>query len=213
MTKIRSILTLMAALFILMTSVEAQRAKQVAARDYFPLRVGDSWKYRMTEGDTEYTVKVLSAEKQADGTTLYLLEKQAGVVIRDWYSKTNGWVLMHREAYAGQEGLDIKYEPPKQYLKNPLVAGEKWNWKGKSITQTDVEEHNEVIGIEVVKVPAGTFRAMKIVSRGSNGEAIIQKTYWYADGVGLVKSTSEGGQLKNGWELVDYSFKKTGAKR
>ena len=213
MTKICSTLVLMAALFILMTSVEAQRAKQVAARDYFPLRVGDSWKYRMTDNDTEYTVKVLSAEKQADGTTLYLLEKQAGVVIRDWYSKPTGWVLLRREAYVGQEGLDIKYAPPKQYLKNPLVAGEKWNWKGKSITQTDVEEHNEVIGIEVVKVPAGTFRAMKIVSRVSDGSAAIQKTYWYADGVGLVKSMTEGGQLKYGWELIDYSFKKTGAKR
>ena len=204
---------LMITLFILTTSVAAQRANRVAALDYFPLRVGDSWKYRMIDNDTEYTVKVLSAEKQLDGTLLYLLEKQAGVIIHDWYSKMNGWVLIHREAYEGQEGLNVKYQPPKQYLKNPLVAGDKWNWKGKSITQTEMEEHNEVMGVEVVKVPAGTFRATKIISRVSDGEAVMQKTYWYADGVGLVKSMTEGGQLKNGWELVDYSFKKVGAKR
>lgn len=213
MTKIRSILTLMSAFLILTTSVAAQRAKPVAAQDYFPLRVGDSWKYRMTDGDTEYTVKVLSAEKQLDGTLLYLLEKQAGLIIHDWYSKTQGWVLMHREAYVGQEGLEIKYELPRQYLKNPLVAGEKWNWKGKSIVQAEVEERNEVTGTEVVKVPAGTFSAMKVVSLVSESTGVMTKTYWYADGVGLVKSTTEGGQIKYGWELVDYSFKKTDAKR
>lgn len=213
MTKIRSVFMLMTAFLIFCTVATAQRSKTVVQRDYFPLRVGDSWRYRMTDNDAEYTVKVLSAEKQADGATVYLLEKQAGVVIRDWYSKTIGWVFLHREAYEGQEGLDVKYQPPRQYLKNPIVAGDKWNWKGKSIAQTDVEEHNEVVGPEVVKVPAGTFRAIKVLSRVSDGEAVMTKTYWYADSVGLVKWVMEGGQLKNGWELVDYSFKRAGAKR
>lgn len=43
-----------------------------------------------------------------------------------------------------------------------------------------------------------------------NGTATpMTKTSWYADGVGLVKSTTEGGQIKYGWELVNYSFKKS----
>jgi hypothetical protein len=36
----------------------------------------------------------------------------------------------------------------------------------------------------------------------------MTKTYWYADGVGLVKSMTDSGQIKYGWELVAYSFKK-----
>jgi len=35
--------------------------------DYFPLRVGDSWKYRSTTADgkqSEFTIKVLSEEKE-----------------------------------------------------------------------------------------------------------------------------------------------------
>ena len=211
--KIRGYIIFAFAFFAFTTSVMAQRAKAPAAKDYFPLRVGDSWKYRMIDEDAEYTVKVLSAETQSDGTTLYLLEKLAGVEIHDWYSKTDGWVLMHKEAYPKQEGIEVKYEPARQYLKNPLTAGATWKWKGKTIVQTVGEESNQVIGPEVVKVPAGTFQAMKVVSHVSDGDTAMTKTYWYANGVGLVKWAAEGGQIKYGWELVDYSFKKPDTKR
>lgn len=212
MIKIYKVLTLAFTLFVLTLSVAAQKTK-ASAPDYFPLRVGDSWKYRSIGEDFEFTTKVVSAEKQADGTTLYLVEKLAGVKIDDWYSRTDGWVLMHREAYPEQPGLDVKYQPARQYLKNPLVAGAKWNWKGKSVTQTEGVESNEIIGTETVEVPAGRFRAMKVVGQVSDGGAIKTRTSWYANGVGLVKSTTEAGQLKYGFELVDYSFKKTSPKK
>jgi hypothetical protein len=206
MIKINKVLTLGFAFALLATSVAAQKPKP-AAHDYFPLRVGDSWKYRSTVSDAEATIKVVSAEKQADGTIRYLLEKVAGAKINNWYSKTGGWVLMHREAYPEHEGLEIKYEPAKQYLKNPLVAGAAWRWNGKSTTQNEVQESNQVIGLEMVTVPAGKFRAMKMVSKVSEGRSVMTKTYWYADGVGLVKYTTEAGDINYGFELVDYSFK------
>ena len=115
---------------------------------------------------------------------------------------------MHREAYPDEESLDVRHEPARQVLKNPLVAGTKWLWKGSSITGMNVVESYQVVGPEVVKVSADTFRAMKIVSKVSEGAAVMTKTYWYADGVGLVKSLSESPQLQNGWELISYSFKK-----
>jgi hypothetical protein len=207
MSKIFLVLRLVILTAFLTISVAAQKRAAVG-RDYFPLRVGDSWTYRNDMGDTEYTVKVLSAEKQADGTLLYLLEKQVGVVIHSWYSKRGGMVLMHREAYHEQEGMDVKHEPARQFLKNPLAAGDKWFWKGRSVTGQDATESYRVVGTEVVKVAAGTFRAMKIESKVSEGASALKKTYWYADGVGLVKSLTQSTDLENGWELVSYSFKK-----
>jgi hypothetical protein len=207
MIKIRQVPALAFAFALLTTSIAAQKAK-APAPDYFPLRVGDSWKYRSTVSDAEATIKVVSAEKQSDGTTRYLLEKSAGAKIQDWYSKTNEWVLMHREAYPEHEGLEMKYEPAKQYLKNPLVAGATWNWSGKSTTQNELQESNQVIGLEMIEVPAGKFRAMKIISKVSEGASAMTKTYWYADGVGLIKYTTESGPINYGFELIDYSFKK-----
>jgi hypothetical protein len=208
MIKIRQVLAVVFASVLLTTSIAAQKAKAPTAPDYFPLRVGDSWKYRSTVSDAEATVKVVSVEKQADGTMRFLLEKVAGAKIDNWYSKTDGWVLMHREAYPEHEGLEMKYEPARQYLKIPLVAGATWSWKGKSTTQNELSESYQVVGTEVVEVPAGKFRAMKIVGKIAEASATMTKTYWYADGVGLVKYTTEAGPTNYGFELIDYSFKK-----
>ncbi|HEX7516215.1 MAG TPA: hypothetical protein VF345_02900 [Chthoniobacterales bacterium] len=71
-----------------------------------------------------------------------------------------------------------------------------------------MEEDNQVAGLEDVTVAAGEFRAMKVVSQVVGAATPLTRTSWYADGVGLVKSTAEAGQIKYGWELKDYSFKK-----
>jgi hypothetical protein len=214
MIKIRLALIMMFLLTLLTVTVVAQKSKapvKAPAPDYFPLRVGDSWKYRNTSGESEFTLKVVSAEKQADGTMLYLIEKLAGAKIQLWYSKTSEWVLQHRESYPEHEGLEIKYAPAKQYLRNPLVAGAKWNWAGKSVTQNDLNESHQVIGPEMVEVPAGKFMAMKIVSQISEASPKTVTT-WYAKGVGMVKYVTDAGQIHYGYELVDYSFKKASPK-
>ena len=207
MSKTRPLFTITLMIFFLALSVVAQKSESPVA-DYFPLRVGDSWTYHSTSGTTEYSQKVLSEKKETDGTVRFLVEKSAGAKVETFFSKAGGWVLMHSERYAEHEALVTHYEPAKQYLKNPLTAGTKWEWKGKDITLTDLEEVNEVSGPEDVTVPAGKFRAMKVVTKITGTSSPMTRTNWYADGVGLVKSTTEAGQINYGWELKDYSFKK-----
>ena len=190
-------------------SVKPKDPKPTA--DYFPLRVGDSWTYRNTE-EGGYTLKVLSEEPQEAGPVRYVVEFRSGVIIQNIFSKVSGWVLFHAESYPEHEGLKATYEPPKQYLPNPLVAGQKWEWTGKDPTQMEHHESSRVVGSENVTVAAGKFRAMKVVTEVSGGSAPITKTNWYVDGVGLVKSTTDGGKIKYGSELTDYSFKKSTAK-
>ncbi len=203
----RPLFTITLTIFLLTMSAVAQKSESPVA-DYFPLRVGDSWTYRSTSGSTEYSQKVVSEKKQADGTVRYLMEKVAGAKVETWFSKAGGWVLMHAERYPEHEALKEDYEPAKQYLKNPLTAGAKWDWKGKDITLTDMEEESEVAGPEEVTVLAGKFQAMKVVTRITGASAPMTRTNWYADGVGLVKSTTDAGKINYGWELTDYSFKK-----
>ena len=196
------------ALLTSLLTVDAARQKppQVTA-DYFPLRVGDSWTYRNSEAGG-YTLKVLSEEPQEGGPARYLVEVRSEVIIQNVFSKAGDWVLLHSENYPEHEGLKAAYEPPRQYLRNPLVAGQKWEWSGKDPTQVERHETYRVVGLEDITVPAGKFRAMKVVSEISSGPGRMTKTYWYAEGVGLVKTTTEGGQIKYGSELTDYSFKK-----
>jgi hypothetical protein len=207
MTRTQTLPTITLTMLLLTMSAVAQKS-EAPVPDYFPLRVGDSWTYRSTSGKTEYSQKVLREEKQADGTMRYLMEKVAGAKVETLFSKAGGWVLMHSERYPEHEGLKANYEPSRQYLKNPLVAGSQWDWAGKDYTNTDLEEDNQVTGPEDVAVLAGKFRAMKVVTKVSGPATPLTRTSWYADGVGLVKSTTEAGQIKYGWELKDYSFKK-----
>jgi hypothetical protein len=201
-------------LLTLATAFIALAEEPKSSADYFPLRVGDSWTYRNSADGSEYSLKVLGEEKHPDGSTRYQVEKLAGpkdskVQIHLSFSKAKGWVLLHGERYPEHEGLEAKYDPPKQYLPNPLVPETKWEWNGKDYTQTPMSEESRVVGSEEITVPAGKFRAMKVVSQVTGSSAPVTKTYWYADGVGLVKTTSEAGDIKYGSELADYSFKKS----
>jgi hypothetical protein len=206
MNKIRPLIATALALWLLTLSASAQKS-EAPAPDYFPLRVGDSWNYRSESNGTEHSLKVLGEEKQADGTTRFVVEKFTGAKILTVFSKTSGWVLMHSESYPEHEGMEVKYDPARQHLQNPLIADAKWAWNGKDYTQTELAENHQVVGLEDVTVLAGKFRAMKVVSQ-IMGSAPLTRTNWYADGVGLVKSETDGGKIKYGWELADYSFKK-----
>jgi hypothetical protein len=196
-----------AALLFLQSALAKPKPKSEPTADYFPLRVGDSWTYRNIE-EGGYTLKVLSEEPHEGGTVRFVVELLSGVKVNNTYSKANGWVLFHGETYPEHEGLQATYDPPKQLLPNPLVVGQKWEWSGKDPTQVEHRETNRVVGVESVTVPAGKFRAMKVVSEITGASVPLIRTSWYAEGVGLVKTTNVGGQIKYGSELTDYSFKK-----
>jgi DUF3108-like len=197
--------------FLLVPGAFAGKPKSKPSADYFPLHVGDSWTYRNTE-EGGYTLKVLSEEPHEGGTVRFVVQLLSGVKVDNTYSKENGWVLFHAENYPEHEGLQATYDPPKQFLPNPLVVGQKWEWTGKDPTQVEHRESNRVVGVETVTVPAGKFRAMKVVSEITGASAPLIRTSWYAEGVGLVKTMSVGGQIKYGSELTDYSFKKAAQK-
>jgi hypothetical protein len=196
------------ALLTLLPPLIASAQKTKEAADYFPLRVGDSWTYRNDGGAGEYTYKVLREDPQPSHASRFLVELTAGVKVEYYYSKADGWVLQHAVRYPEHEGLEVKYDPPRQHLPNPLVAGKTWEWSGKDQSGNDRHEESRVAGFEEVTVVAGKFRAMKVVSKITGAAQLMTKTYWYAEGVGMVKTTTEAGETKYGSELIDYSFKK-----
>src|SRR5436190_10598119 len=131
MGKMRMLAAVTLATLALGSSVTARKPKPAkAATDYFPLRIGDSWVYRNNESGG-YTLKVLSEEPQERGAVRYVVELRSEVIIQNVFSKAAGWVILHAENYSEHEGLKATYEPPKQYLPDPPVAGQRWEWTGK----------------------------------------------------------------------------------
>lgn len=210
MTRVHITAVLMLVLLTL-AAAAGQKPKEPPP-DYFPLRVGDWWKYQSTAANgtqSEFTTKVLSEEKQPDGSALYQVEIQSTFKpIHEWYSKPVGSVLWQREVYTSNESMKVAFEPVRQYLKNPLSQGATWSWKGKGMMGVDIDESSQVIGSEMVDVPAGKFQAMKVETKINQGGTMVTKTYWYANWVGLVKSMTDTGSVKSSTVLLDYSFKK-----
>lgn len=194
-------------LLLISAALGAEPQQTKTEGDYFPLRVGDSWTYKNTE-EGGYTLKVLSEEPHEGGPPRYVVELLSGVKILKTYSKKPGWVLYHGESYTEHEGLQATYNPPPQYMPNPLAVGQKWEWSVKDPTQMDYKESSRVVAAETVSVAAGKFPAMKVVTQITGGNGTKTRTDWYAEGVGLVKSATDTGKYKYGSELTDYSFKK-----
>lgn len=195
---------------LLSAALTAAEAKPAAPPpDYFPLRVGDWWKYRFTSSgkSSEFTVKVAEVEgKGADA--LYVVETTTATqVIREWYSHPTGWILVHRIAYPKNPDLKAAYAPVRKLLENPLVVGHTWSWSGKGMMDVDIQDDATVGAAEKVTVTAGTFAAMRVDSKVKQGGAEVEKHYWYADHIGLVRSTTKSGDIESINELVDYSFK------
>src|SRR5438067_1662567 len=69
----------------------------------------------------------------------------------------------------------------------------------------EIDESNQVSGPESVSVAAGKFDAMKVVTNVVQGGAPVTKTYWYAPGVGMVKSMTDTGAVQSTTELLEHS--------
>ena len=191
-------------------------AKKPPPPDYFPLRVNDWWKYQSTTAEgknSNFMVKVISAEKQPDDTFIYLVDTNSTKVIHDWYSKPKGLVLRHKEQFGDDPNMLATYDPVYQFLKNPLTKDDTWQWKGKGMMGVDIEDSATVSGPETIITPAGKFSTMKVVTSVVQGGSPVTKTYWFADWVGLVKSATQSGPVGTVTELLDYSFKKPPSKK
>lgn len=205
------LLLLLAALPSLAASPTPAR-KPLPPPDYFPLRPAYWWSYQsMTqEGKSStFTVKVVSADKQPDGAVFYLLETVSSGLqpFQDIYSKPPGWVMMHHQKFLSN-AAEGDYVPVKQFLRNPLRAGDTWEWSGTGTAMSvQIAETSQVEGPEDVLVPAGKFRAMKVTTQVVQAGAPVTKVYWYAPFIGLVKSSTTSGSVKSQTQLLDYSFK------
>lgn len=213
-TKILSIL-LMVLFFTLLAVTFCQAAVKAPPPDYFPLKVGYWWQYKTVEKGFEFTLKVTGVEKMKD-IDCYKVETWTKMGDKDnlsfveYYAKDKDFVLVYKVVYPASN-MSVEYEAPRKYLMNPSKAGDKWDWKGKGMMDIDIEELYVTEKADTVKVPAfpkgiGTIYVSVKVNQGGTE---VKKTYWYANGIGLVKSFTDSGTVQSTAELIKYNLKET----
>jgi hypothetical protein len=144
---------------------------------YFPTKVGTVWKYE--RNGVEWSEEIKQSESK-DGAVYLSIESER----RDYIVKVSdrGLFKLSAEPMADNEN-------PAHLLKLPHKDGQKW------VTRLGVwgNAPSRLIarGPEEVEVPAGKFRTIRVettIPHRYKPEG-TKVCFWYAPGVGLVKST------------------------
>lgn len=167
--------------------------------EYFPIE-NKQLKYESNFGDVslnidkdnQYNVFTLEGDNFLYRQKLLVNDK--GVFVKEVYQKVRVFLIINQEE-------SFTYSELFPRIKLPLTDGKTWNWEGQEIMENEINTINlsaTVIGIEKVKVPAGSFEAVKVqtnITSTSGSKNIVNE--WYAKNIGMVKMTAklEGGGL------------------
>jgi hypothetical protein len=168
-------------LFVFATA--ARTADKAPETPYFPLKVGDSWDYRM--GDTKFTLKVAKFE-EVDKQNCARVEMTVGGKVHSYdliAVKADG---VYRYVTDGN-----KADPPVCFLKLPSKKGETWK------VESSVAGMGKLTGTfksgEVDELKVGDKKYEKLITVTGDdlvaGGQKISVTYYFAKDVGMVKQT------------------------
>ena len=146
---------------------------------YWPATVGHRWV--LQSGGREETFVITRAE-QRDGALVVDV-----AIVRDGREDPTQQMRLSPEGIFRLSVGGQKYPAPECLLKLPHKDGQEWTFDpgpghGASATLTAVRR-------EAVETPAGRFDCIRVERVGGNAA-----TYWFAEGVGLVKVGYGGGE-------------------
>jgi hypothetical protein len=182
------------------------------------VNVGDRWIWQHTNG--------LSNEK--DFTQIENVVAVTDAEIRTQIKvkgKANTAIATYTREWNPVDVVVAKYDPYLKEFEFPLQVGKKWKSSADKMLFSNGKHgkfylKSEVVALEKITVPAGTFDAYKITvaldATGTDEDANIGhtiETYWYAPSVNrYVKSINEfsrDGRVRSQdiYELLDYSLR------
>lgn len=165
------------------------------------LHVGDSWRYN----------KYSQVVEQASDEGFVLKLTMGGTTATTRTNREGNPVST--ETVTGVGTVNASYSPFMPVLRFPLKPGKTWRESYRTTTSflftsnTDSEYEAKVVGWEVVKVPAGTFDALRIDWR-ARSSVNQDGTQWYAPDVkALIKSVTRVNGSSSEAELDSYSVR------
>ena len=137
-------------------------------------RVGDRWVYGWTSGQEQGTRTVNVRESRTvNGVDFYVLD--IGDAVQQYYTKD-----LRFAAGVQASRVVARMVPPQPWFVWPLKPAAQWRYQGIFEEQEGRRQQNdtyEVVGVEQVVVPGGSFAAFRIVRQTDRGDS---DQYWYA---------------------------------
>ncbi|MYC77279.1 hypothetical protein F4X10_16070, partial [Candidatus Poribacteria bacterium] len=174
------------------------------AQSYYPSEVGNTWKLSSADGAEQRTY-VLEKPEDSDDEGIIILKISTGllggdkdVIDKYFVSAHDGGLLLHQTATdEGAFGIaEATFDPPVIFFPALLPLGHTWEFvvetelkiAGAATSTTVVE----VVAIEDVETPAGTFKdcvKLELRARSVTALVVVRTTsyQWLAPDVGPVK--------------------------
>ena len=176
---------------ILIFAVVVARGDQI-----LPTADGTTWQYDSTEEfggpaasqAVNSVVTVRIGRQKFDGKEFLKFE----TLTDDSVTKTELMTLDDKglvcHARGGRDGRIAKLDPPQVLLPAALKIGDSWDSDGE-VAGMEMRQHFTVAGEELVRVPAGSFRALHIHC-GESSVMSVALDRWFVAGIGFVKETT-----------------------
>ena len=183
---------------------------QSSALDYWPMKVGTTWKSSLKAGGQTMVQDVTVTANQNGVATLDY--QMNGRTVQTEKYKISSKSISRLAAGAGGTST---LSPPIMIIQFPMKPGMKWKWKGTINVNGQISQASAVLSASkpmALKTAAGSFTATKvhmILTVAQKGSTMtIPNDYWFAPKVGLVKQSMVMMGTTIGGELVSYKMKK-----
>jgi hypothetical protein len=178
-----------------------QADKEVPA-NYYPLKEGNKWYYRMEAGEKTFQVVTqLTKVENSPVKGMFRLEMSM-----------DGTVLGSEDLTVDKTGVlrhafnDTQFPTPVTVVRFPVKEGDTWE-QTVAGGGDDMKLKGKVIGEEEIVVPAGKFKALRVQIEASGEQSeTLTVTYWFARNAGIVKQTLEVGDEQIVFELEKYEM-------
>jgi hypothetical protein len=165
---------------------------------------GDAWIYqvrlRIPAGVTSATAAEVDTAYESVRTFLGKVSAGAGFPEADCFEvsvpgspREREFVEMHPDRILIRGSLLMRPENPRSlWLDRPVTFVSAGMKAGDSLPDSvsmdgGIIRRTKVIGREDVTVPGGTFRCIRLLTTGSDGELDLRRTVWFAPGTGIVR--------------------------
>lgn len=166
------------------------------ADQIMPTAEGTTWLYQSTAESggpdavpaVRSTITIRAGKQMFEGKEVVKLETLSDDVV----SKTELVTVNDRGvvcvARGDRDGKIVKVDPPATIVPATLKVGDTWDSEGQ-VAGMEMQQHFTVLAEEMVRVPAGAFRAFHIHAADSSVMSITLDR-WFMPGVGFVKETT-----------------------
>ena len=166
------------------------------AEPILPITEGTTWHYESTEefggpaaaAPTTAPVTVAIGRQTFDGKEFLKFETAIDDVITrtELMTVDDRGIVCHFRA--GKDGRMARLDPPQTLVPGTLKVGDSWESDGE-VAGMEMRQHFSVLSEELVRVPAGSFRAFRIHCENASVMSVVLDR-WFMPGVGFVKETT-----------------------